>query len=48
MLAQRVVELAMRTRKLDRVLQVARDEHAPLTTELPEPESGSNSSSAPT
>jgi hypothetical protein len=41
--AQRVIELAMRTRKLDRVLQVARDEHAPLTTELPERDPGSNS-----
>jgi hypothetical protein len=43
MAAQRVIELAMRTRNLDRVLQVARDEHAPLTTELPESEPGSNS-----
>jgi NAD(P)-dependent dehydrogenase (short-subunit alcohol dehydrogenase family) len=33
---QRVVDVAMRTRNLDRVLQVARDEHAALTTELPE------------
>jgi NAD(P)-dependent dehydrogenase (short-subunit alcohol dehydrogenase family) len=36
MLAQRVIELALRTRPVDRVLDVARSEHAGLTTELPE------------
>ena len=36
MLAQRVIELALRTRPVDRVLDVARSEHAGLTTELPD------------
>jgi NAD(P)-dependent dehydrogenase (short-subunit alcohol dehydrogenase family) len=36
MLAQRVIELALRTRPIDRVLDVARSEHAGLTTELPD------------
>jgi short-subunit dehydrogenase len=36
MVAQRVVELALRTRPVDRVLEVARAEHAGLTTELPD------------
>jgi len=36
MAVQRGLELGARARKLDRVLQVARDEHAPLTTELPD------------
>ena len=34
MVAQRVIDLVAR-RGLDRVLEIARDEHAPLTTELP-------------
>jgi NAD(P)-dependent dehydrogenase (short-subunit alcohol dehydrogenase family) len=33
---QRLLELGARTRQLDQVLEVARSEHAPLTTELPE------------
>jgi NAD(P)-dependent dehydrogenase (short-subunit alcohol dehydrogenase family) len=36
MLAQWVIELALRTRPIDRVLDVARSEHAGLTTELPD------------
>ncbi len=36
MLVQRVIELALRTRPVDRVLDVARSEHAGLTTELPD------------
>jgi NAD(P)-dependent dehydrogenase (short-subunit alcohol dehydrogenase family) len=38
---QQLLELGLRTRKLDTVLEIARDEHAGLTTELPE--SGPNS-----
>jgi NAD(P)-dependent dehydrogenase (short-subunit alcohol dehydrogenase family) len=33
---QRLVELGVRTRSLDTVLQIAREEHAGLTTELPD------------
>ncbi|HWE33080.1 MAG TPA: SDR family NAD(P)-dependent oxidoreductase [Solirubrobacteraceae bacterium] len=33
---QQLLELGLRTRRLDTVLEIARDEHAGLTTELPE------------
>jgi NAD(P)-dependent dehydrogenase (short-subunit alcohol dehydrogenase family) len=35
MAVQRLLELGVRTRGLDRVLEIAREEQAPLTTELP-------------
>jgi NAD(P)-dependent dehydrogenase (short-subunit alcohol dehydrogenase family) len=35
MAVQRVIDLGIRSRKLDQVLEIAREEHAPLTTELP-------------
>ncbi len=36
MAVQRVVDVGVRVRGVDRVLEIAREEHAPLTTELPD------------